>query len=63
MKVSEISEPPPLQYGDKVKVKGKDSMYSNLVGKIVDITSISAKVKFEGTNKTVLIMLDALERV
>ena len=61
MKVNEISEPP-LRYGDSVKMKGSDSKYSGLTGKIVGITSLSAGVKFEGMKKAMTIMLNALER-
>ena len=62
MKVDEICKPP-LRYGDEVKVKNKDTRLSEMVGKIVGINSISASVKFEGSKKAQLIMLNALERV
>lgn len=61
MKVDEISKSR-LQYGDLVKTKRTDSKLSNLVGKIVEISTVSAQVKFEGMKKPQLIMLDALER-
>lgn len=62
MKFDEISEPP-LQYGDEVTTKNQDSRLTGLVGKIIDINSISAKVKFEEFKKPQLIMLNALEKL
>jgi len=66
MKTKEVSDPDPdipLRYGDMVQMKGKDSKYSGIPGKIVDISSLSANVKFEGIKKAMSVMLDALERI
>ena len=61
MKLSDLSEAA-LQYGDTVKVKDPNSKYVDLEGKIVNISSASAAIKFEGMKKPVTIMLGALEK-
>ncbi len=62
MKISDISNTP-LGYGDKVKIKDDNSKYTNIEGKIVNISSNSAGVKFEGIKKVITIMLPALEKI
>lgn len=61
MKVDEITDSP-LRYGDEVKIKDAGSKYSGLIGKVVEITSLSAKVKFDEMKKPMTIMLTALEK-
>jgi len=61
MKLSDISESI-LQYGDNVKVKDINSKYADLRGKIININSSSASVKFDEIKKPMTIMLTALEK-
>lgn len=66
MKIKRISDPEPaspLQYGDMVQIKSKNSKYSGIPGKIVGISSLNATIRFKGIKKTMSIMLDALERI
>ena len=61
MRLSDLSEAA-LQYGDTVIVKDTNSKFVGLKGKIINISSISAAVRFEGMKKPVTIMLGALEK-
>lgn len=64
MKISELSElsESSLKFGDKVKIKDKNSRYAGNIGKIIQKSMFSATVKFEGIKKPVYMMLELLER-
>lgn len=63
MNLNEISviTSPRFKYGDVVILKNAESTFKGCKGKIIDLNSITAKVKFEGTKSPVLVMLNALE--
>ncbi len=62
MKLSEIPGPT-LKYGDRVKIKDENSKYAGMEGKVVSVSSGSARIKFEGMKKPISVMIDALEGI
>ncbi len=62
MHVSEILESS-LVYGDRVRTKDPESKLANIVGKITEISGVTAAVRFDNTKKPVRIMLSALEKI
>jgi len=62
MKLSELPSPT-LNYGDRVKIKDKNSRYTGIEGKVISVSPSSVAVRFEGIKKPVTIMPNALERI